>query len=77
MIPMASRIDWLARTLTLPSARKWRSRYNGCEKALELKVEERTIELKRANEQLLADIVMRRRAEGSARRGSAFPPRAD
>jgi PAS domain S-box-containing protein len=30
---------------------------------LELKVEERTIELKRVNEQLLADIVMRRRAE--------------
>ena len=32
---------------------------------LELKVEERTIELKRANEQLLADIVMRRRAEAA------------
>jgi PAS domain S-box-containing protein len=32
---------------------------------LELKVEERTIELKRVNEQLLADIVMRRRAEAA------------
>jgi PAS domain S-box-containing protein len=32
---------------------------------LEIKVEERTIELKRANEQLLADIVMRRRAEAA------------
>ena len=32
---------------------------------LELKVEERTIELKRANEQLVADIVMRRRAEAA------------
>ncbi|MGH8066135.1 MAG: PAS domain S-box protein [Candidatus Entotheonellia bacterium] len=32
---------------------------------LELKVEERTIELKRANEQLLTDIVMRRRAEAA------------
>jgi PAS domain S-box-containing protein len=32
---------------------------------LELKVEERTIELKRLNEQLLADIVMRRRAEAA------------
>jgi PAS domain S-box-containing protein len=32
---------------------------------LELKVEERTIELKRANEQLRADIVMRRRAEAA------------
>jgi PAS domain S-box-containing protein len=32
---------------------------------LELKVEERTIELKRLNEQLLADLVMRQRAEAS------------
>ncbi len=32
---------------------------------LELKVEERTIELKRLNEQLLADLVMRRRAEAA------------
>jgi PAS domain S-box-containing protein len=32
---------------------------------LELKVEERTIELKRVNEQLLADLVMRRRAEAA------------
>jgi PAS domain S-box-containing protein len=32
---------------------------------LELKVEERTIELKHVNEQLLADIVMRRRAEAA------------
>jgi PAS domain S-box-containing protein len=32
---------------------------------LELKVEERTIELKRVNEQLLADIVMRRQAEAA------------
>jgi PAS domain S-box-containing protein len=32
---------------------------------LELKVEARTIELKRVNEQLLADIVMRRRAEAA------------
>ena len=32
---------------------------------LEIKVEERTIELKRLNEQLLADLVMRRRAEAA------------